>query len=80
MSRKKREITTDIEDSTLVETQNEVKSDTLDFRKALNLYKKNNPEKALLMKDIEVIKVFVTKHIPALEANENVWNRIFEKF
>lgn len=52
----------------------------IDFARALWIFKMNNPEKALVLKDKDVIKIFASKRIPRLVAPQTEWDKVFREF
>lgn len=62
--------------------QMEVKPEVqlLDIRKALIIFNNERPEKALQLKDMEIIKLYASKYIPNMLASQEEWNVILEKF
>ena len=76
MSRKHKE--KQVESTSKVEETQEVQ--LLDLRKALNLFKMENPEKAVHMKDYKIIELYAVKHIPDLKASKEIWDQVLNKF
>jgi len=76
MSRKSRNKQIEPETKLKVEDQSEL----INLRKALSIFNMENPERALQMKDLEIIKLYASKHIPELLANQETWNDILGKF
>ena len=62
----------------VVEIKEEIKK--IDFVRALCKYRKNNPERAIVMKDIESIELFTLKRLKSLLATEEEFFNIFDKF
>ena len=62
----------------VIEIKEEIKK--IDFIRALCKYRKNNPERAIVMKDIESIELFTLKRLKSLLATEEEFFNIFDKF
>lgn len=52
----------------------------LDIRQALIIFNMENPEKALQLKDMEIIKAYAYKYIPEMFASQAKWNDVLSKF
>lgn len=50
------------------------------MKRALSLWRKRNPQRAMFFEDIEAIELFVKRHIPSLVSTQNEFDKVFEKF
>ena len=64
----------------LEKSENIIKAEYVQFDLAFSSYKKLNPNRAILMKDTESIKLFVQKRVPSLSASQADFNKILDSF
>lgn len=50
------------------------------LKRALSVWRKRNPQRAMLVEDVEAVELFVKKYIPGLNATQDEFNKVLEKF
>lgn len=66
------------EEKKIQKTQPPIKK--VQLKRALSLWRKRNPQRAMFLEDAEAVELFVKRLIPSLEATQEEFDKVFEKF
>lgn len=64
----------------MAEVEPKAESKVVPVKRALSVWRKKNPSRAMFLEDAEAVELFVKRSIPSLEATQEEFDAVFSKY